>query len=363
MNYRQNLEQLEENWLHPKAARSKCSKGRLQKEIKSPFRTVFRRDRDRIIHSKAFRRLSNKTQVFISPENDHFRTRSTHSLEVMQIATDIASALRLNRDLVEAISLGHDLGHSPFGHTGEEALNELYASHLTNGRFFHAEFSLRIVDNLEKRKIEHGLNLTWETRDGILNHSKGLLNFSQMKETDDLPQTLEGQIVRIVDRIAYVSHDFDDAIQGGHFTWHSVPRKLFRLFSKGTSFVINYFAKNMIGNFTSEERIFLSQAEIEFLDLAKQFLTDSVYRHPSFLPMRNFAKQIIHFLFYYFLDYPEEMKGDFLMPYQDLQGSFYGKLRSVVDYIAGMTDRFAISQYKRLEQKKESWKYKDILRK
>lgn len=357
------MEQLEESTLHPKAVRSYQSKGRLRHEPKTLLRTEFMRDRDRIIHSKAFRRLSHKTQVFISPENDHFRTRSTHSLEVMQIATDIAYALRLNRDLTEAISLGHDLGHSPFGHTGEEALHELYRSILPNGRFFHAEHSLRIVDTLEKRKEGHGLNLTWETRDGILNHSKGLTNLSGPTPSDLIPQTLEGQIVRIVDRIAYVSHDFDDAIQGGSITWEEVPKKLFSLFSRGTSRVINYFAINILKNFTKEERIFLSPAEIEILDLSKQFLTDFVYRHPSFLPSRKQSKEIVRYLFHFFQDHPEEMTGEPELPRPEWQDSYYGRYRHVVDYIAGMTDRYAISLYDKISNQKESWKYKVTSRK
>jgi dGTPase len=355
MNLRQVLEQHEDEWLSPLGARSKCSKGRLYKETKSPLRTEYMRDRDRIIHCKAFRRLHHKTQVFISPLNDHFRTRATHTLEVMQIATDISSALRLNRDLAEAISLGHDLGHSPFGHIGEKILDTLYREQCPHGSFLHAEFSLRIVDELEKRNTFSGLNLTWETRDGILNHSKGLRDLVDLSDSSKIPSTMEGQIVRIVDRIAYISHDFDDSIQAGIVLWKDVPSSISSLFLQGTSYVINFFAKNLIQNFLRKKQVLLSKNELSILEAAKSFLTSHVYSHPSFLPVRAQIKEVMLDLFQYYLDHPEAMEENhFSIPGCD--AGKYQKIRMIIDYMAGMTDRFALSQYEYLLQKRVPWK-------
>jgi dGTPase len=215
---RQQLEAREEAWLDRRAARSAQSKGRAKEEASDPYRTEWQRDRDRIIHTKAFRRLKHKTQVFVSPEHDHYRTRLTHTLEVTQISRTVARALRLNEDLTEAIGMGHDLGHAPFGHVGEEALDEAYRRFDSHARFRHYEQSLRIVDELEKGG--QGLNLTWEVRDGILHHSKGKSDLLVGQSLDKWlargkPATLEGQIIRICDRVAYVNHDIDDAIRAG----------------------------------------------------------------------------------------------------------------------------------------------------
>jgi dGTPase len=356
MNLRQKLEQHEEAWLCPQGARSCKSKGRLYNEIKSPLRTDYMRDRDRIIHCKSFRRLLHKTQVFISPLNDHFRTRATHTLEVMQISTDISSALRLNRDLTEAISLGHDLGHSPFGHIGEAILDNLYKELMPNGSFQHAEFSLRIIDELEQRNAGKGLNLTWETRDGILNHSKGLKDLIDLSDPIRIPSTMEGQIVRIVDRIAYVSHDFDDSIHSGIIKWEDVPQDIYSLFSKGTSAVINYFAKNLIQNFLQTTKVLLSKKELSMIESAKTFLTTHVYSHPSFLPVRVQIKELMVALFQYFYDHPDAMEGDLLFTYSNDMVREYQKIRMIIDYLAGMTDRYAISQYELFFQKRIPWK-------
>lgn len=360
MNLRQTLEQHEDAWLNPLAARSKATKGRLYKEDKSPLRTEYMRDRDRIIHCKAFRRLHHKTQVFISPLNDHFRTRATHTLEVMQIATDISSALRLNRDLTEAISLGHDLGHSPFGHIGEAILNQLYHGQCPHGSFLHAEFSLRIVDELEKRNTSSGLNLTWETRDGILNHSKGLRNLIDLSDLSKIPSTMEGQIVRIVDRIAYVSHDFDDSIQAGIFSWEEVPSSISPLFLQGTSYVINFFAKNLIQNFQTKHQILLSKKELMMLETAKSFLTSHVYSHPSFLPYRAQIKEMIFELYQYYFDHPQAMQENAYLSFSPRNQGDYQKIRVIIDYMAGMTDRFALSQYEQLLKKRVPWKSSNI---
>jgi len=294
------------------------------------------RDRDRIIHSKAFRRLLNKTQVFISPDNDHFRTRLTHSLEVMQIATDIAKAVKLNYDLVEAIALGHDLGHPPFGHTGEEALDKCYKETIKNGGFKHAEFSLRIVDELEYRGNYPGLNLTWEVRDGILNHSKGLSPLGEIKDYDNLPQTLEGALVRIVDRIAYVNHDFDDALRAEYIKINELSSSLRLVLSKGTSYIINYFASNLISNFLNYEEIKLNSEREEILEETKEFLNERLYSHPETLKERKKAAHIINELFYHLLSETKQYKFQDPLPI---------RVRKTVDYIAGMTDRFAINTY------------------
>lgn len=295
------------------------------------------RDRDRIIHSKAFRRLLNKTQVFIAPNNDHFRTRLTHSLEVMQIATDIARAVGLNRDLTEAIALGHDLGHPPFGHTGERELDRCYKNTIRSGNFKHAEFSLRIVDELEVRSNKYpGLNLTWEVRDGILNHSKGLSPLPLTENKENMPQTLEGMLVRIVDRIAYISHDFDDALRADYIKICELNSSLKPLLSRGTSCIINYFASDLISNFLEREEIKLSREKEELLEGTKDFLNEKLYSRPETLKEREKAAQLINELFYYFLEKDEQFR--YCEP-------FPIKVRRVVDYIAGMTDRFAITTY------------------
>ncbi len=295
------------------------------------------RDRDRIIHSKAFRRLLNKTQVFIAPNNDHFRTRLTHSLEVMQIATDIARAVGLNRDLTEAIALGHDLGHPPFGHTGETELDKCYKEVIKTGSFKHAEFSLRIVDELEIRSDKYpGLNLTWETRDGILNHSKGLSPLPLTENKENMPQTFEGMLVRIVDRIAYISHDFDDALRGGYIKISELNSSLKPVLSKGTSYIINFFASDLILNFLEFCEIKLSKERDCLLEETKNFLNEKLYSCPETLEERGKAARLINELFYYFLEKDSRFKYCEPLPI---------KVRRVVDYIAGMTDRFAITTY------------------
>src|SRR4028119_2288287 len=221
------LEAREHDWLDPRATKSECTKGRARPEPRDPCRTEFQRDRDRILHTKAFRRLKHKTQVFVSPEQDHYRTRLTHTLEVTQIARTVARALHLNEDLTEAISLGHDLGHAPFDHVGEEALDKAYRRVDSSARFRHYEQSLRIVDELEKGG--KGLNLTWEVRDGILHHSKGKSDLLAGQSLDKWlqrgkPATLEGQVMRICDRVAYVNHDVDDAIRAGLICAEDLPR-------------------------------------------------------------------------------------------------------------------------------------------
>jgi dGTPase len=283
-------------------------------------RNDFQRDRDRIIHAKAFRRLMHKTQVFISPDGDHFRTRLTHTLEMMQVSRTIARALDLNEDLAEAIALGHDLGHTPFGHTGEEALSSALAAH---GRSFrHNEHSLRVVDKLEKAGA--GLNLTLEVRDGILNHTgKGY------------PFTREGEIVRVADRIAYVNHDVDDALRAGIISWEDLPKGPLSALGEKMSVRIDTLVRDMIS--TSEKRgeISLSDEIHEALMELRTWLFKHVY-DPRSLENQK-AAGVVTALFGYYLERPEERAKSDPDP-----------IVETVDFVAGMTDRYALATYKRL---------------
>lgn len=286
-------------------------------------RNEFQRDRDRIIHTKAFRRLMHKTQVFIAPYGDHFRTRLTHTLEMMQISRTIARSLGLNEDLTEAIAFGHDLGHAPFGHTGEEALAKVLDDY---GRtFLHNEHSLRVVDVLEKGGA--GLNLTLEVRDGILHHTgKGY------------PSTREGEIVRTADRIAYVNHDVDDALRAGVIRQEELPKNSIAVLGEQTSSRIDTLVRDMIS--TSEKRgeIVLSDRVYEALMELRTWLFRNVYRNPRSRQNMSAAEQITG-LFHYYLSHPEEWgKSD---PDPD-------PVTETVDYVAGMTDRYALNEYKRI---------------
>jgi dGTPase len=330
MNIREKLEKKEE-LLHAKAARSINSK-RQQQEQKSPVRTEFQRDRDRILHSKSFRRLKHKTQVFISPEGDHLRTRLTHTLEVSQIARTIARALDLNEDLTEAIALGHDLGHTPFGHTGERVLKKLI-----EGGFRHNEQSLRVVDKLEDGG--NGLNLTEEVRDGILKHSKGGGPIFAEDDSSQ-PVTLEGQIVRISDIVAYVNHDIDDAIRAKMITGDDIPRSTQKLL--GTSFskridtiVINIIDETLNNNL---EYIAISKSIYEEIYILRDFLYDKVYlvkESPIELKkIQNILESVYHFI----IKNPREYINPY--PWKD------SIERRVIDFIAGMTDRYIMKLFK-----------------
>ena len=295
--------------------------GRLVPEPPDEVRNEFQRDRDRIIHAKAFRRLMHKTQVFISPDGDHFRTRLTHTLEMMQISRTIARSLGLNEDLTETIALGHDLGHTPFGHTGEEALTRVLAPHKRG--FRHNEHSLRVVDVLEKGG--KGLNLTHEVRDGILNHSgKGY------------PATREGEIVRIADRIAYVNHDVDDALRAGVISWADLPKKPLRVLGDMMSARIDTMVRDMI--FTSRERgeIALSDSVYSALLELRTWLFKNVYHNPRSRENQK-AGNVISALFNYYFQRPEERAKSAPDP-----------LTETIDFVAGMTDRYALATYKRL---------------
>ncbi|TDA70192.1 MAG: deoxyguanosinetriphosphate triphosphohydrolase [Clostridia bacterium] len=321
MNLREEQERREQEWLSPHATLSACSRGRERPERKCKVRTDFQRDRDRIIHSKAFRRLKHKTQVFIAPEGDHFRTRLTHTLEVAQIARTIARALRLNEDLTEAIALGHDLGHTPFGHAGEEALNQVHP-----GGFRHNEQSLRVVDKLEQ---EGGLNLTWEVRDGIVNHTGA---------TE--PQTLEGQIVRLADRIAYVNHDIDDAIRGGILKADDLPGSCLQVLGRAHRERINTMVLDVIHNSLDSSWIKMSPEVQESTTKLRGFLFQTVYVGSLAKVEEDKAKKLVQELYRYYLEHPGE-----LPPLGEAEGDLS---RRVCDYIAGMTDTYAVSRYSAL---------------
>lgn len=327
-------ENLEEIFLSPFATKAKYSKGRLYPEKECEIRTCFERDRDRIIHSKAFRRLKHKTQVFLAPKGDHYRTRLTHTLEVAQIARTIARALKLNEDLTEAIALGHDLGHTPFGHAGEELLNEL----LPDG-FRHNEQSLRVVDLLEKDG--KGLNLTIEVRDGILNHSKGKGPILFEKER---PLTLEAEVVRISDIIAYVNHDVDDAIRAGLITVEDLPKIVKKKLGLSHSERIGNLVKNVI--LTTKEAnknaILIEDKYLEALTLLRDFLFERIYFSPVVRKEFEKAKKILFFLFEFY--YKNFEKIEYFQKVTQIFANTH-KERIIADYISGMTDRFALYQY------------------
>ena len=329
------IEQLEkkEESLHPKAARSADSK-RQRKEKKSPVRTEFQRDRDRILHSKSFRRLKHKTQVFISPGGDHFRTRLTHTLEVSQIARTIARALNLNEDLTEAIALGHDLGHTPFGHTGEKVMDEL----LDTG-FRHYEQSLRVVDKLEHEG--KGLNLTNEVRDGILKHSKGLGPIIANDNTW-MPRTLEGQIVRISDIIAYVNHDIDDAVRAKMITENHVPQSCQKILGKTFAKRIDTIVLNVIAESLHKDLEFISISGIIYEEIYKlrDFLYDKVYLVKESKIEIEKIRKILHSVYLYFMQYPGKYIPRF--PEED------PLKRRTIDFVAGMTDRYVVNIFKRI---------------
>jgi dGTPase len=317
------------------AAKSRLSKGRLRSEEPCPMRTEFQRDRDRIIHCKSFRRLMHKTQVFIAPVGDHYRTRLTHTLEVSQIARSITRALNLNEDLSEAISLGHDLGHTPFGHMGEDILNELYSE-----GFRHNEQSLRVVDILEKDG--QGLNLTWEVRDGILNHSKSWMDI--LDENVGMASTLEGQICKIADAVAYINHDIDDAIRAGIMRESDLPADIVRLLGSSNRDRINSliidivnFALNTAAESGGPPQIGMSPVVLEAANKLRQFLLKRVYsvaRDES-----EQAQKVVRALFQYFIVNAEKLPEEYRLVHGGIE-------RSVVDYISGMTDRYALETFR-----------------
>ncbi|WP_022852991.1 deoxyguanosinetriphosphate triphosphohydrolase [Thermodesulfatator atlanticus] len=335
MTIRRELEEIEEKILSPWAAKSSQTRGRLRKEDECPLRTAFQRDRDRIIHSKSFRRLKHKTQVFLSPGGDHYRTRLTHTLEVAQIARTMAKALRLNEDLTEAIALGHDLGHTPFGHAGEAILNELHPE-----GFRHYEQSLRVVDFLEKNG--QGLNLTWEVRDGILKHSKGKGPILP-DDTSKLAKTLEGQLVRVADIIAYLNHDLDDALRGGVIKERDIPRDCLKILGEKHSERINTMVKELIYATlkASDGKLHLSENIIYAMEMLRAFLFERVYEAPIVYNEFLKAKKLLKELYFYFLE--NEIPWDKENIYQE-ETPLHQK---VCDFIAGMTDRYALALFEK----------------
>jgi dGTPase len=334
MTIREEIEQVERNTLSPRACLSSRSSGRVREEARHPIRTDFQRDRDRIIHSKSFRRLKHKTQVFLSPFGDHYRTRLTHCLEVSQIARTIARALRLNEDLTEAIALGHDLGHTPFGHSGEETLRKLLP-----GGFHHADQSLRVVERLEYEG--KGLNLTSEVRDGIQKHSKGRGEIFD-SDPEDMPVTLEGQIVRVSDVIAYVNHDVDDALRAGIIRSEDIPPGLIRSLGKWHANRIDRMVMDVVEASlgTGLERIAMSDPVMRAVLDLREFLYEKVYYNSSAREELRKTEKIVRDLFAYVLERPEGYVKDY--PSEDPLIARAG------DFIAGMTDRYAMSLYEQI---------------
>ncbi len=326
MTIREHVEQWEKIYLSPYATLSMNSKGRDREEEPCDIRPVFQRDRDRIIHSKSFRRLKDKTQVFLSPEGDHYRTRLTHTLEVSQNARTIAKALQLNEELVEAIALGHDLGHTPFGHAGERALDEICPY-----GFHHNEQSVRTVDILEKNG--EGLNLTWEVRDGIENH-----------QTKNMPSTLEGKVVRFSDKIAYTYHDMDDAIRAGILKQSDVPREIGEIVGYTPRERLNNFIHDIVTQSKGTNDVRMSEEVERAMKALRSFMFDKVYSNPVAKGEEEKAVSLIKTLYEYYMNHTDELPKFFV------ELGLRGEPRELVvcDYISSMTDRFAISLYNEL---------------
>jgi dGTPase len=332
MSIREQTEEIERNTLHPRACLSSMSRGRLRKEREGEIRTCFQRDRDRIIHSKSFRRLKHKTQVFLAPKGDHYRTRLTHTLEVSQIARTIARALRLNEDLTEAIALGHDLGHTPFGHAGEDVLKEIYP-----GGFNHYKQSLRVVDILERNG--KGLNLTQEVREGIVKHSKGK---GEIFSSRGMSKTLEGQVVRISDIIAYVNHDLDDAVRAGVIKRSAIPENIGKLGDTHARRIDGMVKDVIYCTLDSDMKEICMSPEIQELTCAlRDFLYENVYESESSKKEFRKARKVLLDLYEHYIDHSEEIFREFP------RDASAGKEQLVCDFIAGMTDRFALMMYER----------------
>ncbi|MFC2022947.1 deoxyguanosinetriphosphate triphosphohydrolase [Chloroflexota bacterium] len=340
LHIRQKAEEREES-LSPHAARSRRSRGRLRQEEPCPIRTAFQRDRDRIIHTKAFRRLKHKTQVFIAPLGDHYVTRLTHTLEVAQIARTIVRALDLNEDLTEAIALGHDLGHTPFGHVGEDVLDELY-----HGGFKHNQQSLRVVELLEKDG--RGLNLTWEVRDGIVNHSKTEAVINILGEGWGTAGTLEGEAVKIADIVAYINHDIGDAVRAGIITEGELPTPATTILGHSHSRRINTLVSDIIehswavtGGIPGSPAIRMSPPVLAATGTLRGFLFERVYNVHAAREETEKARQIVRQLYKHFCRHPEKLPPEYSSYSDEIE-------RRVVDYITGMTDQYAISMAEEL---------------
>ena len=325
MTLREQTQRWEEEKLSPLACRSAQTRGRVRPEEECQVRTPFQRDTDRIVYSKAFRRLKHKTQVFLQPEGDHYRTRMTHTLEVSRIARTIARALALNEDLTEAIALGHDLGHTPFGHAGERLLDRVMP-----GGFAHYQQSVRVVERLEKNG--EGLNLTWEVRNGIVCHTKG-------------PQaaTLEGQVVRLADQIAYINHDIEDALRGGVIYPMDIPLEVSRVLGFTHGARIDALVKDAVEASRGQDAIRQSTEVGEAMAALKDFMFANVYTNPLAKGEEGKAQELLLRLFEHYQKNPDELPADFQAIRQE-----EGVDRAVCDYIAGMTDPFAVEKYKEL---------------
>lgn len=323
MTIREEYQQLESRYLSPLAALSQNTRGRERPEEECPLRTPYQRDRDRIIHCKAFRRLKHKTQVFLSPQGDHYRTRLTHTLEVAQIARTIARALRMNEDLTEAISLGHDLGHTPFGHAGEQVLDRLYPK-----GFRHYEQSVRVVEKLEKNG--QGLNLTWEVRNGILCHTRG-----------EEAATVEGRIVRLADKIAYLNHDMDDAVRAGVLSEGDIPVQAAMVLGETRTERIDCMVRSVVEN--SHDGIIRMREDVEeAFQILHDFMYERVYLNKQAKQEEHKVPNLLGTLYGYLLSpgrLPEEM--NFIIQEEGVQ-------RAVCDYIAGMTDQYAVELFRRV---------------
>jgi len=321
---RERTEEIERQTLAPHATLAEESKGRERDEEHDALRTCFQQDRDRIVHSKSFRRLKHKTQVFLAPEGDHYRVRLTHTLEVSQIARTAARALRLNEDLAEAISLGHDLGHTPFGHLGEQALTPFL------GRpFRHNEQSLRVVDYLEDDG--RGLNLSWEVRDGIVNHTWSM----------PAPSTLEAQVVRFADRIAYINHDVDDAVRAGVLEPTELPDDALEVLGMTHAERVDTLVTDLVNRSEGSPEIGLSDEAFRALDTLRDFLFERVYLRDEARSEQDKAIALVRSLFAHYLDHPEQVPEEYHRAPGDLP-------TRVADYIAGMTDRYALRVYEQL---------------
>lgn len=332
---REKLEQWEKEYLSPYAALSMHTKGRMREEEQCDIRPVYQRDRDRILHCKSFRRLKDKTQVFLTPEGDHYRTRLTHTLEVSQNARTIAKALRLNEDLVEAIALGHDLGHTPFGHAGERALDKICPY-----GFCHSDQSVRTVDILEKDGM--GLNLTDEVRDGIRNH-----------QTKGMPYTLEGKIVRFSDKIAYIHHDMDDAVRAGILKESDIPKEIGDVIGYTTGERLDHFIHDIVTASYDKPDIQMSPAVGEAMKKLREFMFERVYQNKDAKSEEGKAEMLMESLYNYYLHHLDKIPRH-LTARIDKQGEAPEII--VCDYVGAMTDRFAIAKYEELFVPK-SWHY------
>lgn len=326
MTIREKQEQQEHVYLSPVASFSDSTLGRDFPEKPCDIRTEYQRDRDRILHSKAFRRLKGKTQVFLIPEGDHYRTRMTHTLLVSQIARTMAKALRLNDDLTEAIALGHDLGHTPFGHAGERALDRI-----SPFGFKHSEQSVRCVELLEKRGDKIGLNLTKEVRDGMLNH-----------QTSSNPMTLEGKLVRLSDKIAYINHDIDDAIRGGIITEEQIPHELTDVLGHNLSERLDTLIHDIVMNSEGESDIIMTPEIHDTMQSLRSYLFESVYTNPKAKGEESKAEKMLEDLFNYYCDHMEALPEEYVQMYRT---GGEERERVVCDYIAGMTDHYAVTKY------------------